>query len=446
MELDAAIWETYANGDGTTTLIARNAVGTYVVPTTKLDLATRLLNPAEITKVLDGIVDHDRCTCPLGLGMSRCYHKFSYNQIAKVRGEWITSLNPAADTANILKGMNAGAADRHQRLVYKLQGHEVCRTFFANCIGIPMRVLNQIVALVRGLPLPERAPRRRLPTYDVPNRQYDVCVAFWQQFFGEQCQTSQGEGHRYYPVNLSAFYIYHNYFWPWWNDVNNNWTDDSQDCPPTSDPALNDALTPLRVPTTKEDIDRLFQDFSDEDDAKHAEPEAVDDTADVSPELQDLFNAVKKSKNKEDVKDFLDDALLEDQAMKTLKLLQREVGFPSYATFMRGRYDKQFADVKRREKHFHCRCPTCHDLQTTLLKAAKSKESRLEYTKLLKDHHYEVKRWRQLETNLQMQAKSAPDVVTVLSYDDTSAMGFPRMTNRDIKSMPNDRVYMTPFN
>ena len=34
----------------------------------------------------------------------------------------------------------------------------------------------------------------------------------------------------------------------------------------------------------------------------------------------------------------------------------------------------------------------------------------------------------------------------MLSYDDTSALGFPRMTQRAIKSMPNDRVFMTPFN
>jgi hypothetical protein len=142
----------------------------------------------------------------------------------------------------------------------------------------------------------------------------------------------------------------------------------------------------------------------------------------------------------------LEDAMREDQAMRTLKLLQREHGFPSYSTFMRARFDKQFADVKKREKHFHCRCPTCAMLQTKLLNACKSSADRETYNKLLKQHHFEVKHWRALETHLQLLARSSPDKVAVLSYDDTSAMGFPRMTNRPIKSMPNDRVYMTPFN
>ena len=44
------------------------------------------------------------------------------------------------------------------------------------------------------------------------------------------------------------------------------------------------------------------------------------------------------------------------------------------------------------------------------------------------------------------RAKTDPGMVIVLSYDDTSAFGFPHMTNRGIKGMPFDRVYMVPFN
>ena len=43
-------------------------------------------------------------------------------------------------------------------------------------------------------------------------------------------------------------------------------------------------------------------------------------------------------------------------------------------------------------------------------------------------------------------ARLRPDLVTVLSYDDTGSFGFPRMTNRPIKSVTNYREYMTPFN
>jgi hypothetical protein len=66
------------------------------------------------------------------------------------------------------------------------------------------------------------------------------------------------------------------------------------------------------------------------------------------------------------------------------------------------------------------------------------------YNEELKEHHFEVKEWRAMESSLQGQAKSGS--ILVLSYDDTSAIGFPRMTNRPIKSMPKDRVQMTPFN
>ena len=33
-----------------------------------------------------------------------------------------------------------------------------------------------------------------------------------------------------------------------------------------------------------------------------------------------------------------------------------------------------------------------------------------------------------------------------MTRHDTSAMGFPRMTNRPVRNYPKDRVYLTPFN
>jgi len=55
--------------------------------------------------------------------------------------------------------------------------------------------------------------------------------------------------------------------------------------------------------------------------------------------------------------------------------------------------------------------------------ACKNKADRLEYNKMLKQHHFEVKHWRALETSLQFKARSSPEAVTVLSYDDTSRHG-----------------------
>ena len=105
-----------------------------------------------------------------------------------------------------------------------------------------------------------------------------------------------------------------------------------------------------------------------------------------------------------------------------------------------------FDDVKKRETHFHVRCPQCAELTQRLHKACESNKDRVLYDKLLKAHHLEVKRWRQKETLVQTQAKSSPDQVIVLSFDDTSAMCFPRTTNRPIKNLPKDKVKMTPFN
>jgi len=66
--------------------------------------------------------------------------------------------------------------------------------------------------------------------------------------------------------------------------------------------------------------------------------------------------------------------------------------------------------------------------------------ARAEYEKILK-HKY----WRSLETELHNSARTNPERSIVLSYDDTEAMGFPR-TNRPIKNMANDKVYMVPLN
>lgn len=106
---------------------------------------------------------------------------------------------------------------------------------------------------------------------------------------------------------------------------------------------------------------------------------------------------------------------------------------------MRARYSKEFKNLKRREKHFHCRCPTCTELTTRLHMASK-------HDNMLKAHYFEVKQWRSLERNLQAEAKLNPENLTSLSFDATQSFGFPKWTKRPIKSMPNDAVHMVPWN
>ena len=45
-----------------------------------------------------------------------------------------------------------------------------------------------------------------------------------------------------------------------------------------------------------------------------------------------------------------------------------------------------------------------------------------------------------------LKAAHSPGEVVVLSYDDTSAFGLPRFSNRPIKSMTSERVNVVPFN
>ena len=84
----------------------------------------------------------------------------------------------------------------------------------------------------------------------------------------------------------------------------------------------------------------------------------------------------------------LADAMGEEEATRLRKCLQREVGFPSYSSFVRTRHGPDFKNLKRREKHFHCRCPTCAELTTRLHMAARNQESRVDFDKMLKAHYF----------------------------------------------------------
>ena len=111
---------------------------------------------------------------------------------------------------------------------------------------------------------------------------------------------------------------------------------------------------------------------------------------------------------------FNEPSLVEDAADQTEADRLREIlhgdvkNFPSFTTFMRARWDPEFKNVKVREKHFHCRCPQCAQLATRVHLAARDKEQRAEYEKQWKAHHFEVKKWRQLETDLKLSAKTSP--------------------------------------
>ena len=94
-------------------------------------------------------------------------------------------------------------------------------------LGISRGALDRVSAVVRGKERTVKI-RAQLPKYSNDDSQYNICVNFWREFFGDQAQTS-GDGHRYYPVNLSSPYIYHDLFWPYWKEFVKHWVEDCSD-------------------------------------------------------------------------------------------------------------------------------------------------------------------------------------------------------------------------
>jgi len=111
------------------------------------------------------------------------------------------------------------------------------------------------------------------------------------------------------------------------------------------------------VPKTPHDIVFVQQwqpdkvsESRDELDHKHnddPQDECIDtDDVNLSPELAWLLE------NHPEDPSILAEVVAEERVKRQLHELQRDVGFPSYATFVRARYDPEFNDVKKREQHF----------------------------------------------------------------------------------------------
>ena len=118
---------------------------------------------------------------------------------------------------------------------------------------------------------------------------------------------------------------------------------------------------------------------------------------------------------------------------------------PAQRTWINARHHKDFDDVQRRAKHFHCRCTTCNTLQERDLASWKNEEERAKHVRDKRLHYASVKAWRELEASLTAQARQDPGGTILLYYDDTAAFGFPHMTNRPFKNMAKTRFYVVPW-
>jgi hypothetical protein len=119
---------------------------------------------------------------------------------------------------------------------------------------------------------------------------------------------------------------------------------------------------------------------------------------------------------------------------------------PSFSLFKSARWDKDFRDVTVRAKHYHCLCHTCHTLKTRLIKGFANNDHYALWKTLFDAHEAEKHGWRKLEAAREAQVKASPSEAILLSYDDTSSLQLPKLSNRDVKNVTKSRLNVTPFN
>ena len=179
--------------------------------------AVKHLDVAMISQVLDGANDNQSCTCPSDWGRDRCQHNFTWKQVRTFRGSWLQSKDPLMEEVRRLRARQSKSSSHVE---YFLGNVRVCRGFYQACFGISKRKMDAITQQVRGKPNAYQLVRLECPANSIPSgpSQLQICINFWDQFFGDQCQTSGGT-YRYFPVNMSCYYIYHHDAWAWWKDV-----------------------------------------------------------------------------------------------------------------------------------------------------------------------------------------------------------------------------------
>lgn len=119
---------------------------------------------------------------------------------------------------------------------------------------------------------------------------------------------------------------------------------------------------------------------------------------------------------------------------------------PSFAYLKKVRWDPDFRDVTRRAKHYHCLCKTCDSLKTRRLKGFANSYHETTWKTMFDAHEAEKHGWRKLEKARETQVRATPRDAILLQYDDTSALGLPKLSNRNVKNITKSRFQVTPFN
>lgn len=141
-----------------------------------------------------------------------------------------------------------------------------------------------------------------------------------------------------------------------------------------------------------------------------------------------------------------DDESIEDNSVEHYHIPPKVVHrLPSFSLFCESRHHKWFDKVKEKPTHYHARCTRCTELQESCRDGWRNGVDVEVFQKELSLHKEEVRKWRELETNLQNKARHDPNFV-VLSYDDTSALQLPKFTKRGLKNMPFVTLDYVPWN
>ena len=260
--VDRDLWLTEDLAYDRVRLHAQSVQGSYDLPRVKLQEAVDLLDPRKIHHVLDPTLDNKNCRCTAGIGRPRCQHKFSFEDIRKVRAQWITKPDPIGDWGRELQQYNKidcsppegqkvplysvqrPTPTAERRLTYFLPNESgkqpVCRQFFEKGLGISHFIGSEIAARSKFQEY-NRPPRHNRRQYNHKGAQLDECITWWEIFFGEYAQSS-GDGNRYFPVNVSLYYLYFNNFWPWWLEQHGELKDDIREISPNADQELAEAI------------------------------------------------------------------------------------------------------------------------------------------------------------------------------------------------------------
>ena len=319
----------------------------YIVPESRINKALTAFDPSNIDKCVSSLQASEMCTCAKHL--PRCVSKFTQQQIVDARKAYFGCAGENGATTYLcdaLKPSNRDAILKTQgarpELTFSLAGTTVCRTYFGKVFNISNNKLAKVRhLLLNGSNASLNANKHRIPDKSV-NEIYNICVAFWFDFFGK-CQSPR-DGVRLFPVNISQKEVYNRFFVPW------------------------------------------------------------------------------------------------------LPKAGWQGPVPAFSTFKGARWARQFHDVQNRAKHQHNRCPTCETLSLRLLQGWSNSTEEAAYVADMQCHDVVVREWREMEKSLQMRARHSPRKYIVLSYDDTSKLGLPRLTNRSPKGMTHVRFNVVPFN